>query len=246
MVTAMLGWMRRLPFHAVAALAIAAQANAQEPVRLPLAGDNFIERFDGKSPVRVSGNLIAGVRLGGGDGAFRPEAMRIVLTERPSSGHLCLGVFSRDGRYAAENLYRVERPVHGQATFAFPPENLKPAAQYPADSIAVLVRDTRDCASAEFGEILPSVATTGQRDELQVLVNGVPERTEMSLMLADGARLKGECRPGADRAAPSLAFATVCTVKVPQNIAGVHTVEIGIRERFTTVPRTVRVRLDRP
>jgi len=222
-------------------------SHSAEPVSLPLANPPFAERFDGDSPVPVSGNLIVGVSVGRALGHFSPRSIRVNLGSRPRSGHLCLSVASRDGRYAAENLYGTPENLNGPASFEYRTHHLDRISGYRSDQVAVLIRDVPNCVSSDMGEILPNVFVS-ESGPLQMVVylNAAPERVSAGLS-KDGEAVSGQSRCEGNRNVVSIAFSAICTLTLPPSIkGGIYRLRVSTRERFEVVERTVAIRLSLP
>lgn len=222
-----------------------AQARPCDPARqICLAGTEFREHFYGDSPVRASGNLVVGVSLAG-DGSFQPSNIGVSLAALPSTGRLCLGVASRDGRYFAENLYRVPSVRTAQTTFHFPSAYTGMIAAYRHGDVAVLIRDTDRCEGASFGTVVPAVEGRGPHDRLRVFLNAPATRTRVSLRADNTPIATAGCE--ADTSRNSLTFSAICTLALPPGpLQGPYELVVHVRERTATDDTPVPLRLDRP
>jgi len=234
-------------FVAVLLAATVTRAFAAEPASLPLAKAPFTERFDGNSPVPVSGNLIVGVSVGRPSGQFSPKNIRVGLSSRSRNGHLCLGVVSRDGRYAAENLYGIPEKLNGPASFEFRTRHLERISAYQADQVAVLIRDVPTCVSPEMGEILPNnFASDGGPLQMVIYLNAAPERVSV-VLFKEGQQVNSESRCDGNRLAISIAFSATCTLTFPRPLTeGLYRLAVSMRERFEIVERSASVRFVLP
>ncbi|CAN1553653.1 hypothetical protein MCEMSEM23_02296 [Rhabdaerophilaceae bacterium] len=224
-------------FHSV----VSAQSTA--PAKLLLAGGQLLERLEGGAAVPVSGNLLAGVQIGGSLGKFNPNSIQVSISDPPSAKNsICLSVASRDGRYSAKNVFH-SAPKPGITEFDFQSRFRKELMNYDDNLIAILVRESENCEGTDFGFVLPRiVSNSAGANSLLVAVNAAAERTSVAL-LRDGAEIaKSACK--ADKTKVSMAFSAVCRFDEASALrSGEYVLDIRIRERFEIVSRQYSLRL---
>jgi hypothetical protein len=120
---------------------------------LPLSGSKgfyeiyldkpLVERPRGPSGV---GPIIVGISADNGRKPFRPQNARVLIGERHDSlKEVCIRVLSRDGRYFAQNLYRIESDSGPSPLFEFHSNYIAQLSEYTTNDIAILALNDSLC-----------------------------------------------------------------------------------------------------
>ncbi|GAB7080502.1 hypothetical protein [Megalodesulfovibrio paquesii] len=146
-------------------------ATAQPVAEIVADPGSFKENFD--SAVPVSGSVIVGVRLGEAEGNVAVQDTQLVL---PTATDVCVRVVTRDGRYSANNVYRLPAPVAGANRVRLSPVTLHYAqalSDYKKDDLAIcaFAAHNGSCAPAQVA-YLPHLADPRQPGQhLNILIN---------------------------------------------------------------------------
>ena len=204
-----------------------AALQAQSDV-IQLAQRPFAENFVGNP--RVSGNLLVGLHLGRVAASFDPTIVRVPVMHRSSGRTVCAHVSSRDGRYSAENLYRVP-PTVGLMRLEMPTRYSSELRKFAIDDVAVVVREVTDCRSSDFGVLIPARLSSGDAvRDLIALVNPGFARAEASL--SQNKRVVfGPVRCERIEDEVRIAFSTRCVMTLPTSFpSGAYSLDLTFRE----------------
>lgn len=191
---------------------------------------------------KVSGNNLVGLRWAGQDGKFKPDDVRVRVSDRRSIGPVCVAISTKDGRYSAENMYDLGAGGTDTPGFKSNTRFSSELAAYTADQVSVEVHKDA-CDSAQIGTLIPAyLGASGPSANAPLLafVNADPARVEIAIL--DG----GKQTPGTCEAAGTgvqIAYSAQCTIAVPPTLHGAVTLQIRQKERFRTVATTYAVLL---
>ncbi len=193
----------------------------------------YTERLTADVP--LSGHELVGLRSGMALGVFDPARVGAIVTPAIREHLACVRVTTNDGRYYAENLYRLPQTM-GPATFDAPSKFRADLARYPADQVAIHISIASSCNSAETAAVVPSIyyGDSGEQlplRSLAVYVNPEGSQVEATL-LRDGKELhSAQCE--SRRAAVGVTFSVVCSIPLPPDLApATYSLVIRVRETF--------------
>jgi hypothetical protein len=211
----------------------------------------YIENFVGKP--KVSGNLLVGLRFGGAEGKFDPQAIELYITPKVGGRSACVDISTRDGLYYAQNMYSIPAasgdlmPFESGTTH---PDQLK---QYDIEDIAVTVRLVSDCNAPDVGDIVPATLKSSsmppvkpsQTRSLVALVNAEPDRLKVALLKNGVEAATAECK--SDQNKVQISFTSSCEFSRGPTLApGSYDLLIQVRERFATRDSHFSVLIPKP
>jgi hypothetical protein len=222
---------------------------------LPLVNRSaFYEVYldDPPSPATRAGTVgavIVGMRLDTGPTKFSPDHLRILLgSAKLDRGTLCLKIISRDGKYFARGLYRLEDTNGVVITPEFPSKYANRISDYDVADVAVSAVRSPSCDDVKDADYVPVVYDTR-----------MPAPKLVVQLRAGDARLRAQigsernetfgpavlCSPLID--GPTIGFTTECALPLPDNLSG-GAIKLSIGEtgaRGEIVVKTYPVRLRR-
>jgi hypothetical protein len=224
-----------------------------DSLELADADSVYVERY--LDNPKVSGNLLVGLRWASRSGndahmPFDPANVRLLPPDTHAPQKACVEIASKDGRYAAQNLYAVPPNVAHAPRLTVKTRYESQLTSYMLDDVAVLIRATIACDSASFGKLIPALPL--RRDapvpanvatESGVLladVNADPDRLALSLALDGVVVATGRCTTAAEGV--RIAFSAVCSLAPEQPLAaGEYILQLAVRERFKTVAKPFHI-----
>jgi hypothetical protein len=121
---------------------------------------------------RYVGPIIVGIRMGGEVKQFQPGSVRVLLgSQYKDFKEVCIRILSRDGRYFARGLYRVDVGSGPTPQFEFHTSFQKQLSEYATNDMAIYAVDGVQCneASAKYYfSIAHNAIGTSQRVTIQV------------------------------------------------------------------------------
>jgi hypothetical protein len=198
----------------------------------------YVETFVGKP--KVSGNLLVGLRFGGAEGKFDPNAVGLYITPTVGGRSACVDISSRDGLYYAQNMYSIPAASDKLMPFESGTTHADKLSAYKIEDIAVTVRLVSDCNAPDKGEIVPAVmkapstpAKPSQTLSIVALVNAEPDRLKVVLLRNGVEAATAQCK--SDPTAVQISFTSSCEFSGNPALApGSYDLLIRVRERFAT------------
>ena len=162
------------PVLALLALCLAATPAPADSDRLPLLSDSgrFVEEMPDNP--RVSGQRLAGVHLGHGEGGasrFDPAQFRLALGDGVGGAPVCVRITTRDGRYWSLNAFATAGTEARYPQIDFRTALGDRLSDYALADFAVRATALAECLDDGPGTILPATLAEAAADRLVFLVN---------------------------------------------------------------------------
>lgn len=153
---------------------------------------SFNESYDNAVP--VSGSVIVGVQLGESDGNVLVKDTQIVFSNPVD---VCVRVVTRDGRFSANNIYRVTTPLADAKSVRLSPITLNYAqvlSNYKKDDTAISAFAARDgsCQPSEAAYLPQLVNPQQPGKNLTILINSANRHC---LLLLKNKQTQFRCQP---------------------------------------------------
>lgn len=163
----------------------------QSVAEITVESGKFKESYD--SAVPVSGSTIVGVRLGEAKGNVTVGDTQLALV---TAINICVRVVTRDGRFSANNIYKLSNPLSDVDRVRLSPVTLNYAevlSNYKLDDLAVSAFAARDgaCLSSEAAFLPHLVSQQRPWRYLTILVNS---SARYSVLLLEEKRKKVLCQ----------------------------------------------------